>query len=67
MARWRHLVVAIGTVPALILYVLFVLWVSTFVTQIHVVLDLVFFVVAGLALIPAASAVVKWLATHEAH
>ena len=67
MARWRHLVVAVGTVPALVLYVLLMLWLSTFVTQIHFVLDLLFFVFAGLIWIPGASAVVKWLATHEAH
>lgn len=66
MARWRHLTVALGTIPALCLYVWLVLWLSTFVTQIHVLVDLVFFLVAGLAWIPAASSVVKWLATHEA-
>lgn len=66
MTRWRHLTVALGTVPALCLYVLLVLWLSTFVTQIHVLIDLIFFVFAGLAWIPAASWVVKWLATHEA-
>ena len=66
MPRWRHLSVAIGTIPALFLYVLLVLWISTFVTEIHVLIDLLFFVVAGLAWIPAASWVVKWLAVHEA-
>ncbi|MDA1150368.1 MAG: DUF2842 domain-containing protein [Proteobacteria bacterium] len=30
-------------------------------------LDLLFYVVAGLAWIPAASKVVGWLATHESH
>lgn len=66
MPRWRHLSVAIGTIPALFLYVLLVLWISTFVTEIHVLIDLLFFVVAGLAWIPAAGWVVKWLAVHEA-
>ena len=66
MPRWRHLSVAIGTIPALFLYVFLVLWISTFVTEIHVLIDLLFFVVAGLAWIPAAGWVVKWLAVHEA-
>jgi hypothetical protein len=42
------------------------LWLSAYVTEIHGLIDFLFFVVAGLAWIPAASVVVKWLATHEA-
>jgi len=53
-------------VPALIIYVGIVLWLSSFVTEIHGLIDFLFFVVAGLAWIPAASLVVKWLAKHEA-
>jgi len=66
MTRWRHLAVAIGVVPALIIYVGIVLWLSSFVTEIHGLIDLLFFLVAGLAWIPAASFVVRWLAKHEA-
>lgn len=67
MKRWRHLAVAIGIMPALALYVGLMVWLSTFVIEVHFLIDLVFFVVAGLGWIPAASAVVKWLAEHEAN
>ncbi|MDA9930018.1 DUF2842 domain-containing protein [Alphaproteobacteria bacterium] len=66
MKRWRHLAVALGIVPALGIYVGAMVWLSSFVIEIHFLLDLVFFVIAGLAWIPAASSVVKWLAAHEA-
>ena len=66
MARWRHLAVAVGIVPALIIYISAMLWLSAFVTEIHGLIDFLFFVVAGLVWIPAASIVVKWLARHEA-
>ena len=66
LARWRHLAVALGVVPALIIYISAMLWLSVFVTEIHGLIDFLFFVVAGLAWIPAASIVVKWLARHEA-
>ena len=67
MTRWRHLTVAIGLVPALIIYVGLVMRVADMVTDIHMVLDFLFYLVAGLAWIPAASKVVGWLARHESH
>lgn len=67
MYRWRHLTVAFGILPALAIYVGVMLWLSTFIMEIHFLIDLLFFTVAGLAWIPAASSVVKWLATHEAN
>jgi|TARA_Y200000002_G_scaffold100041_1_gene81129 hypothetical protein len=53
--------------PALAIYVGVMVWLSTFIMDIHFLVDLVFFVIAGLAWIPAASVVVGWLADHEAH
>ena len=67
MKRWRHLAVAVGIIPALALYVGAMVWLSSFIIEVHFLIDLVFFVVAGLAWIPAASAVVRWLAEHEAN
>ncbi|HBP59158.1 MAG TPA: DUF2842 domain-containing protein [Alphaproteobacteria bacterium] len=67
MKRWRHLAVAVGIMPALALYVGAMVWLSSFIIEVHFLIDLVFFVVAGLAWIPAASAVVRWLAEHEAN
>ena len=67
MKRWRHLAVAVGIMPALARYVGAMVWLSSFIIEVHFLIDLVFFVVAGLAWIPAASAVVRWLAEHEAN
>ncbi|MAB18240.1 MAG: hypothetical protein CMN39_01805 [SAR116 cluster bacterium] len=67
MKRWRHLTVALGIMPALAIYVGVMVWLSTFIMDIHFLVDLVFFVIAGLAWIPAAGVVVGWLADHEAH
>ena len=67
MKRWRHLTVALGIMPALAIYVGVMVWLSTFIMDIHFLVDLVFFVIAGLAWIPAASVVVGWLADHEAN
>ena len=67
MFRWRHLIVAVGLVPVLIIYIGLVMQVADMVTNIHLVLDFAFYLVAGLAWIPAASRVVGWLAKHESH
>ena len=67
MTRWRHLTVAIGLVPALIIYVGLVMQIADMVTDIHMLLDFLFYLIAGLAWIPAASRVVGWLARHESH
>ena len=66
MTRWRHLTVAVSIIPALAIYIGVMVWLSTLIMEVHFLVDLVFFVVAGLAWIPAASAVVGWLADHEA-
>ena len=67
MFRWRHLIVAVGMVPVLIIYIGLVMQAADMVTNIHLVLDFAFYLVAGLAWIPAASRVVGWLAKHESH
>ena len=67
MTRWRHLIVAIGLVPALMLYLGAMMLIADHVTSIHILLDFLFYVVAGLAWIPLAGKVVGWLATHESH
>jgi hypothetical protein len=51
----------------LIIYIGLVMQVADMVTNIHLVLDFAFYLVAGLAWIPAASRVVGWLAKHESH
>ena len=67
MSRWRHFTVAVGLVPGLLLYIGLVMQLADMVTNIHLVLDLAFYLFAGLVWIPAASKVVGWLAKHESH
>ena len=67
MKRWRHLLVAILVVPALILYIMAALVLSQFVAGISGFIDLIFYVLAGLAWIPGAAIIVRWLADNEAH
>jgi hypothetical protein len=67
MSRWRHLVVAIGLVPALIIYVILVMQLADLVANIHFILDALFYLVAGLIWVPVAGRVVGWLAKHESH
>ena len=45
MSRWRHLTVAIGLIPALIIYIGLVMQVADLVTNIHLVLDFAFYFV----------------------
>ena len=65
MKRWRHLVVAVGMVPALVFYLGLVMQIADVVTDIHIILDFLFYAVAGLAWIPLAGKVVGWLAANE--
>lgn len=66
MKRWRHLVVAIGTVPAFALYIGIVMILTDYLTEIHWVLDIFFYLIAGLAWIPLSVKIINWLAKHEA-
>lgn len=66
MARWRHLLVALLIVPALILYISLALWLADRLTGWHWASDLAFYLAAGLAWIPLAGRVTGWLARHEA-
>ena len=65
MKRWRHLVVAVGMVPALVIYLGLVMQIADVVTDIHIILDFLFYALAGLAWIPLAGKVVGWLAANE--
>ena len=65
MSRWRHFVVAIGLVPALIVYVVLIMQLADAVVNIHVILDVLFYLVTGLMWVPVAGRVVGWLAKHE--
>ena len=64
-SRWRHLIFAIGVIPAITAYVLICLMLADWVTGIHVLIDLVYYVLAGLVWIYPAGKVISWLAAHE--
>jgi len=66
MARWRHFLVAILIVPALLVYISLALWLADWVTGRHWALDLLFYLLAGLIWIPPAGWVTGWLAKYEA-
>ncbi len=66
MKRWRHLLVAVGIIPAFLLYITLIMVLTDYLTNIHFVIDLLFYLVAGLAWIPASVKIIGWLAKHEA-
>ena len=65
MKRWRHLLVAVGIIPAFLLYITLVMVLTDYLTNFHFVIDLLFYVVAGLAWIPVSVKIIGWLAKHE--
>jgi hypothetical protein len=67
MKRWRHLLVALLVVPALTLYIIAAMVLSKYITGFSSVIDLVYYIIAGLAWIPGATIVIRWLADNEAH
>ena len=67
MKRWRHLLVALLVVPALTLYIIAAMLLSQYITGFSGVIDLVSYIVAGLAWIPGAAIVIRWLVDNEAH
>ena len=67
MKRWRHLLVALLVVPALTLYIIAAMLLSQYITGSSGVIDLVYYIIAGLAWIPGAAIVIRWLADNEAH
>ena len=66
MKRWRHFAVAVGIVPAFTLYIAIILLVTDYVTEVHWLIDLLFYAIAGLAWIPLSVKVIGWLAKNEA-
>ena len=67
MKRWRHFIVVIGIIPALIIYVAFFMYTFDFITGYFWLLDWITYVMAGLLWLYPAAKVIKWLADHESH
>ena len=65
MKRWRHFLVAIMTVPALVIYIIIAALLADFVTGISLFIDFLYYFTAGLIWIPGAVIVIKWLADNE--
>ena len=65
MKRWRHLIGAVGMEPALVIYRGVVMQSAEFITDIQIIVDFLFYALAGLLWIPLAGKVVGWLAEHE--
>ena len=67
MKRWRHFIVVIGIIPALIIYVAFFMYTFDFITGYFWILDWITYIIAGLLWLYPAAKVIKWLADHESH
>ncbi len=65
MKRWRHFLVAIMIVPALVLYITIAALLADFVTGMSFLIDFLYYFTAGLVWIPGAVIVIKWLADNE--
>ena len=67
MKRWRHFIVVIGIIPALIIYVAFFMYTFDFITGYFWLLDWITYIIAGFLWLYPAAKVIKWLADHESH
>ena len=65
MSRWRHLIIAIATVPFLGIYAVLCLIGADYLTGYHWLLDTIYYLLAGLVWLYPAGRVVHWLADHE--
>mgnify|MGYP001162811867 CR=1 FL=1 len=66
MRRWRHLLVALMIVPALMGYIIIAVFLADVVTGISFIIDFLYYLIAGLIWIPGAAIVIRWLADNEA-
>lgn len=66
MKRWRHFIIALGLVPALIVYSVICLVLADYLTGHYWLADIVFYGSAGLLWLYPAGQVITWLAKHEA-
>ena len=67
MKRWRHFIVVISIIPALIIYVSFFMYTFDFITGYFWLFDWMIYITAGLLWLYPAAKVIKWLADHESH
>ena len=67
MKRWRHFLVVIGTIPALVIYVALWMFLFDYITGYFWLLDWVIYIIAGFLWLYPATKVINWLADYESH
>ncbi|MDC3116887.1 DUF2842 domain-containing protein [Alphaproteobacteria bacterium] len=65
MKRWRHFVVVIGIMPALVIYISFFMYIFDFITGYYWFLDWFIYLIAGLLWLYPAIKIISWLANYE--
>ena len=63
--RWRHLLISVLIIPYLILYTVMAIYIIDLVSEIHWLLDLVFYTTFGFLWILPSIPFVNWLARKE--
>jgi len=67
LKRWRHFLVVIGTIPALVIYVAIWMFLFDYITGYFWLLDWVIYIIAGFLWLYPATKVINWLADYESH
>lgn len=67
MKRWRHFLVVVGTIPALVIYVALWMFLFDYITGYFWLLDWVIYIIAGFLWLYPATKVINWLADYESY
>jgi|TARA_B110000914_G_scaffold189137_1_gene174404 hypothetical protein len=67
LKRWRHFLVVVGTIPALVIYVAIWMFLFDYITGYFWLLDWVIYIIAGFLWLYPATKVINWLADYESH
>ena len=67
MKRWRHFLVVVGTIPALVIYVAIWMFLFDYITGYLWLLDWVIYIIAGFLWLYPATKVINWLADYESY
>jgi|TARA_B110000240_G_C13174235_1_gene314908 hypothetical protein len=67
LKRWRHFLVVVGTIPALVIYVALWMFLFDYITGYFWLLDWVIYIIAGFLWLYPATKVINWLADYESH
>jgi hypothetical protein len=67
LKRWRHFLVVVGTIPALVIYVAIWMFLFDYITGYFWLLDWVIYIIAGFLWLYPATKVINWLADYESY